>query len=39
MSPTSSQRQPQLGCKETLPMSRASREGNPGDEHTQGVLS
>lgn len=28
-----------MGCKETLPVSRASGEGNPGDEHTQGVLS
>lgn len=32
------QRQPQMGCKETLPVSRASGEGNPGDEHTRGVL-
>lgn len=33
------QRQPQLGCKETLPLSGTSGEVNPGDEHTQGVLS
>lgn len=34
------QRQLQMGCKETQPVSRASGEGNPEDEqHTQGVLS
>ena len=27
-----------MGCKETLPVSRAGGEGKPGDEHAQGVL-
>lgn len=43
MSPTSSlggdQRQPQMGCKETLPLSRAREKGNPEGEHTPGALS
>lgn len=26
-----------MGCKETLPVGRAGREGKPGDERDQGV--